>query len=389
MKVAILSCDNSRIIKFGGKHVHQNLLERGLRHIGVDVECFYPDPVLSKFDLLKKILKAGPLSIFSKEKRFKANIKRFLTFFSNIQLSRFDIIHCHDVVAAYGALHENVVLTLHGYLARETINYMKKNISEKTKSNIYNFLYNMERDVLPKVKHIIAVDNRIKSYIIEEFDYPSEKITVIFNAVDTDLFSPVSEAEKINLREKLGIPTNAFVVLVPRRYVKKNGVTYAAEAFKKIKSNDFFFIFVGGGTLKKEIEMLLIDNNNKLILDGIPNEKVHEYYKASDVILIPSVTSDGVEEATSLSMLEGMACGKITICTNIGGMKEIIKHEENGLLIEQANPNAIIDSIIFAKDNYVKLESIRETARKYVVNNHSYIKHAKQVMEVYMRVINK
>jgi glycosyltransferase involved in cell wall biosynthesis len=108
------------------------------------------------------------------------------------------------------------------------------------------------------------------------------------------------------------------------------------------------------------------------------------------VILVPSITSkEGVEEATSLSMLEGMACGKVVICTPVGGMKEVVKHMENGILIEQKNPDAIVDAIVFAKEHYGDLEKIRETAREYVVKHHSYLEHAKKVLEIYLKVLDK
>ncbi|MCX7654205.1 MAG: glycosyltransferase family 4 protein [Fervidobacterium sp.] len=389
MRVAMVSSDNSKIVRRGGKHIHQDLLERGLRHIGVSVETFYPEVILSKFDFFKKLLKTDPLSIFSKKKRVIANTNRLLRFFSNLQLSMFDLVHCHDVIAVQGVNHENIILTLHGYLAKEAVNYMGDKYSQKVKKEVHDFLADVEKSAMRKAKHIIVVDSRIKSYVIDELNYSAENVTVLYNAIDTDLFTPVDEQEKIKLRQKLKIPVDAFIVLVPRRYVKKNGVLYAAEAFSKIKSHDFFFVFAGGGHLKKELEKLLENNKNKLILDSIPNETIHEYYKASDVVLIPSVSSDGVEEATSLSMLEGMACGKVTICSSIGGMKEVVKHSENGLLIEQASPKSIIESIIFVKENYASLETLRRNARNYVVKNHSYIEHAKKVYEIYQRVNKK
>ena len=42
MKIALVSADNSKLIKIGGKHVHQNLLEKALKQLGHEVETFYP-----------------------------------------------------------------------------------------------------------------------------------------------------------------------------------------------------------------------------------------------------------------------------------------------------------------------------------------------------------
>jgi len=389
MKVAMLSADNSKVINHGGKHVHQNLLERGLRKLGHDVTTFYPPVEANKWIRILKIVSSNPYSLFSLYVRYKRNIEKEMRYFSSLKLDNFDIVHCHDVVSPYPISHPLTVLTLHGYLAREAINYSPESVSEKDKQKIFDFCMQIEKQAVQKAEHIITVDSRLRNYVIQEFGYPEDKITVIYNAVDTDLFSPVTDDVKISLRNELGLPRDAFIVLVPRRYVKKNGVDYAACAFSKIKSDDYFFVFAGRGPLKSEIQEILKDNKNALVLDAVPNYEIHKYYKAADLILIPSVTSDNIEEATSLSMLEGMACGKVVVCTNIGGMKEVVKHMENGLIIEQKNPDAIIEALQYAKNNYDSLSELRKKAREYAVKHHSYTEHAKRIVEVYNKVLSE
>lgn len=390
MKVAMLSANNSKVIKYGGKQIHQNLLEKGLLELGIDVSTFYP---LFEAERLKRIIRytfSDPITVFSLYHRLKHYFfKDIINFFSILNLEEYDIVHAHDVLSIYPIVHPNTVLTLHSYFSRERIIDIGNKTSEKNKQKIFKLCMDIEKQAITKAKHIITVDNRIKNYVVEQFDYPMENVTVIYNAVNTDIFNLISDEMKVALRKELNLPKDAFIVLVPRRYVKKNGVDYAARAFSKIKSNDYFFVFAGGGQLKQEIEEILKDNNNTLVLDAVSNDLVHKYYKASDVILIPSVTSNNLEEATSLSMLEGMACGKVVVCTNIGGMKEVVKHMENGILIEQKNIDAIIETLQYIKNNYDELSELRQRAREYVVKNHSYIEHAKKVVEVYSKVLNK
>ncbi|ABS60438.1 glycosyltransferase family 4 protein [Fervidobacterium nodosum] len=388
MKIAILSFDNSKVINYGGKHIHQNLLERALKILGHDVTTFYPPIESKKFFQILKIILSNPASLFSYYVRYKKKFQDRFHLFSSLKLDNFDIVHCHDVGSLYNIDHPSTVLTLHGYLAREAVNY-SPTISEKDKRKIFDFCMQIEKSAVKKAKHIITVDSRLKNYVIQEFGYPEDKVTVIYNAVDTDLFKPVTDEEKILLRGELGFPKDTFIVFVPRRYVKKNGVDYAARAFSKIKSNDYLFVFAGRGLLKSEIQEILKDNSNALILDAIPNAEIHKYYKAADLILIPSVSSDDVEEATSLSMLEGMACGKVVVCTNVGGMKEVVKHMENGILIEQKNVDAIVETLHYVKNNYDNFSELRQRAREYVVKNHSYIEHAKKIVEIYEKVISE
>lgn len=386
MKIAILSGDDSKKINLGGKHVHQNLLEQGLKNLGYEVTTFYPPFERQRWLRIAKTVFSNPLVLFSIYSWYKYRLRKAINFFTFLKIDGFDVTHCHDVISLYPITHPKIVLTLHGYFARETVNYIPVKVSEKVKEKIYDFCIQIEKQALKKANHIITVDTRLKNYIIGEFGYPEEKITVIYNAVDTERFSPVDEKTKLSLRNELKFPKEALIVLVPRRYVKKNGVDYAAQAFCKMKSSDYFFVFAGGGPMKQEIQNILSNNSNTLVLDDVPNDVIHKYYKAADVILIPSITSDDIEEATSLSMLEGMACGKVTICTNVGGMKEIVKNMENGILIEQKDPGAIVEALEYVKNTYGNLEQLRNKAREYVLANHSYLEHAKKIAKIYERL---
>lgn len=115
----------------------------------------------------------------------------------------------------------------------------------------------------------------------------------------------------------------------------------------------------------------------------MPHETVERYYKIADVVLIPSITSHGIQEATSLSMLEGMACGKIVICSSIGGMKEVIQDGVTGYLVCEQNPEEIASKISSILKGGVDIDLMGRRAREYVVEHHSYIPHAVMVRGVY------
>jgi len=88
-------------------------------------------------------------------------------------------------------------------------------------------------------------------------------------------------------------------------------------------------------------------------------------------------------------MLESMSCGKITVCTNIGGMAEIIRDTQNGILIPEKDIDAIADTLVDLCDNYHSFEHVMQEARKYVVQNSSYIVHARKIVEIYNKVLGE
>lgn len=382
MKVALISTDNSIKVKIGGKHVHQELLFKGLMELGLRVQRIYYD---SDFNLIKKYFFRF-IKCASRSLAIKLNCMNIIRFFKEQFYSDYDVIHAHDVLAASGANSSNLILTIHGYFAWEVFDNSRYLKLDKNR-NLFEWLFEIEKIGTSKARKIIAVDNRIKKYLMTELNIPKERVIVLPNAIDDTKFIPVSDKEKSKLRKKLGIPKDAFVVILPRRFVPKNGVIYATKAFSKLTSEDYFFVIAGRGFLKNDILKILKGNKNFILIENLSNDQIVDYYQASDMVLVPSVTSNDIEEATSLSMLEGMACGKVVVCTNVGGMKEIINHMENGILIEQKNIQAIKDIIVFVKKNYNRLDNLRKNAREYVVKKHGYMNYAKRILDIYKEVI--
>jgi Glycosyltransferase len=94
-------------------------------------------------------------------------------------------------------------------------------------------------------------------------------------------------------------------------------------------------IIIGDGILKDSLVKLSADDPRIFFTGPINHSEIVQFFQMSDVVLIPSITSNDIQEATSLSMLEGMSTGKVVICSNIGGMKEVIINNINGFLVKE------------------------------------------------------
>ena len=396
LRIAIASVDNSKSVKIGGKHAFQELLEKGLSEIGHDVEVFYPkvsrNTFLRRIRLLPHLLTNPKLLLPFNVALIKSRTlnKYMMDFFRKLNFKDFDIVNAQDVLSASALEFDNLVLTFHGYYVAEALNRIKLyNITTEQLRYYENLLRQIEEESIRKAKHIIVVETGRREYIKKEYSVPEEKITVLHGMTDTVVFKPVTEDEKMKIRKELGFPRDAFIVLVPRRYHPASGVDYAAEAFRRLSEKNYFFVFVGQGVLKDKIKLTLKHSENVVVLDAIPHDKIHSYFKASDMVLIPSIISpENVTEGLPIAMLESMACGKVTVCTKVGGMKEVIKHMENGILVEEKDIQAIIDAINYTKENYDKLEYLRNNAREYIVSNHGYLNYAKKVTEIFQKILS-
>ena len=392
MTIFLTSVDNPYSDEVGGKHTHLLLLEKGLKEIGCGVEYFYPRPPIDKLKNfaegnnknikpIKNFLKNSVFYLFFLIKKNNEKLSLIKDFLE--EHNQFDVCNAHDVVAllAVRKFKGKKVLTLHGYYARELISDIKNPI---LRFFLFNYAFSLERRAIRIADSIIAVDDRIKEYLIAKFKYNPSDIHVVFNAVDTDAFSPISLDKQYKNRSKLGFSSQDFIALIPRRLVKKNVVIYAVQALGKIVDRRIKIIVIGDGPEMDALKAYAQEDRRLALLGLVPHKKINSYYLISDVVIVPSITTDGIQEATSISMLEGMSCGKVVICSKIGGMEQVINSGVNGILVEEKNSTAIATAITSLKDDVEKRASIAKNAREYVLKFHSYKKHAETILGVYM-----
>lgn len=293
-----------------------------------------------------------------------------------------DVVHCHDVIlgSLFARWHPRpVVLTVHGYAAFEA---MSVGVAKPGRA-YYETLSRFERDAYSAADRIIAVDSRIRKYLIG-LGVPTDKITGIPNAVDHSAFSPAPCADGPH-----EAPTTP-VILCPRRLVPKNGPEIALRAFAELYQRGIAAAlqFAGDGPMRDELE----SSARKLGLGGkvsflgsVEHGSMPALYRAATVVVIPSVSVDGIEEATSIAAIEAMACGKPVIATDIGGLREIIIDGENGLLIPSGDAHSLAQRIALLIEEPSIAERLAEHAVDHVAGNHALAGWIRRITTVYER----
>jgi glycosyltransferase involved in cell wall biosynthesis len=388
MRVFLTSADNPYQQHLGGKHIHQLLFEKALGELGYEKDVLYP--VISKRNKVGTALRLAahflPLNVLGYLKlRFEVSFKEkfnkeSIPFIDN----NYDIVHAQDPLSLLYTKHikcRKRFVTLHGYFTKETINYSKLPVKFIQKFTCWGM--DMEKQAYSLADFFVCADNTIKEYLISEFGISPDKITVIFNAIDTEKFSPPLSSEITNIRKSYGIEETQYLILVPRRLVKKNGVHMAVRAMKQIHDQNIVLLIAGDGPERHMIEAESAGDSRIRLLGAVDHDQIIDYFKITDTVLIPSITSDGFQEATSLAMLEGMSMKKPTVCSAIGGMKEVIKHNETGFLVEEQNPEAIAAQILWIMQHSGEVAKIVTNARNYILENHHYLSHARKITRLY------
>lgn len=162
---------------------------------------------------------------------------------------------------------------------------------------------------------IIVTSANDREYIITQHNIKSDKIKIIPNGVDVQLFNVLLDVKKEPGR-----------ILFVGRLIKQKNLFSLLEALQGVKGA--YLVIIGKGYLKEDLVRRARDYEiNVTFIDKIGNEDLPIEYNKSQLFILPSFF-----EGNPKVLLEAMACGLPVICTDVYGINNIVKHEHNGLL---------------------------------------------------------
>jgi glycogen(starch) synthase len=301
----------------------------------------------------------------------------------------YSVPYLRDVADEFGL---PLVLTLHGYPLYESVS---EGYSAGSRMG-HHYLMRAEMRALRLADAVVTVDTRLYRHALSLVPERSDCIYTLMNFVDTSTFAALpdpaeEERLRVEARAAWGVPEGRTVLFCPRRLVKKNGVIYPSLALASMDEIDrgrFLVLHAGEGGERAEMERIIRENRLEgqvRVLGGQGPEAIRELYRLADIVLVPSVHSENVEEATSLSALEAMASGRPLIAGRVGGLAEMVEDGQTGLLVPAADPDALAAAILRVAAAPEFGARLAAAAREYVVANHSHLQAAAAYLEVYRR----
>ena len=204
--------------------------------------------------------------------------------------------------------------------------------------------------------HMIGVSDFVTREYQKACKTPVKAYT-LKNAIDLDKFSKhISTEGKKQLRKKIGLQEEDFVILYVGRLIQVKGILELIKSVLSINDNNIKLLVVGSANFgkrafspyAKKVKKLCKKNRNRIIATGyVDNSEIYKYAMSADIQCVPSLW----EEAAGLVTIEAMAYGIPTIVTNSGGMTEYVT-EENALIIERDGiAENLKNAICYLKDN--------------------------------------
>jgi len=232
----------------------------------------------------------------------------------------------------------------------------------------------------------IAVSEAVKKFNIENIGIPSEKIKVLHNCIDTDMFQSIKQSNFSSIRSELGLLESDFVFghIGTMRHEKNHDILLKAFADMK-KKYPCKLLLIGDGPLHKEIVKLTkrLGIAADVIFTGIRND-IPSILKALDVFVFPSRN-----EALGIALLEAMFVGLPVIGTNVGGIPEIISDRETGLLVPNEDCGCLSNAMLELYENATLRGKLGRAAQQYVTENHDPAAYADQMLTMYDEILRE
>ena len=264
----------------------------------------------------------------------------------------------------------------------------EKEVTNQAKGIILNIINHIEKRNMPKADKIIVVTSKLKQILIREYNVSENKIEVLENGANVDLFRPM---ERNRVISKLRISEQFRYVCFVGNFATWQGLEYLIKSVPHVLKEcpDARFLLVGDGDLKERLESMVKDIgvSDKVIFTGmVPYQNVPYYINASDVCVVPKLPLKS--GYSPLKLCEYLACEKPVIASRLNGF-EILEEHQMGLLVPPEDEVALAQAIVRMLKDYSLREEMGKNGRQYVVKHRSWENVARKTLQVFEELIEQ
>lgn len=247
----------------------------------------------------------------------------------------------------------------------------------------------LEKKIYFLSDHVIALAPGIKKEIVGK-KYPSDKVTMIPNGSDIELFQK-SKCEK---RRRLPVKEDDFVLIYTGAHGIANGLQYVINIAKEaIKRNykDIKFVLIGDGKLKP----ILVEQKSKynldniIFLDPIPKTEITKYIREADIGMQLLANHEAFYYGTSPNkFFDYLAAGKPVLNNYPGWVANMICEYHCGMVVDPDDYEGFFNKINILRENKDELEQMGKNARKLAEKKFDRAKLAVKFVKVLESVYN-
>jgi len=288
---------------------------------------------------------------------------------------RYDVVHAHWVVPN-GVLVRGVVKA-HGLPFVVSLHGSDAYVAARRA-----WLGRLTRTTFEDAERITACSDELRLRAMKLGAAAARTSTVPYG-VDVHFFSP--ERAPGDIRERLGVRSDAFLVVAVGRLVEKKGFAHLLEA--AAKTGGVEVAIVGDGDLRGALETKARELNVRARFPGfLDREDTARALASADVVVVPSVVdSGGNVDGLPNTLLEALAAGRPVVASRVAGIPDVVTDEANGLLVPPGDPTALAAALRRLMREPETRERLAGAARRHAVDQLSWEATARRFEECYVQ----
>lgn len=386
---------------YGGAGVHVEYLADELSKLmKVDVRSF-GDQEVNSGNLTVKGFPFESSDFDHADKKLKAVLQTLSTCIQmNADPTDADVVHCHTWYAQFAGIIAKLCYGIPLVITTHSLEPLRPWKREQLGRG-YDASSWVEKTAIEMADAVIAVSKETKEDVLKHFDVSADKVKVIYNGINLQEY--VVTQENSTLKE-YGIDQNKPFVLFVGRITRQKGIIHLVNAIKYIDPETQVVLCAGAPDtpeIAKEMEDSVAEvqkiRNNVIWIDKMLDKKeVIQLYSHADVFCCPSIY-----EPFGIINIEAMACETPVVASAVGGIKEVVVHNETGILIpleqqsvapfEPKNPDQFSRDLANGINQLTRDKQLAQTmavkGRKRVEDYFDWSAIAKQVEELYKSLL--
>jgi glycosyltransferase involved in cell wall biosynthesis len=207
---------------------------------------------------------------------------------------------------------------------------------------------------------------------------------------DPERFRPDPDAGH-RMRRRHGVADEDMLVVGVGRFVRWKGfdVLLSSIALARHQVPGLKLILVGDGDVRGDLERSVseLGVGDVVSFAGMAaRDDVRGYLSAADIVAVPSVHVDGFVDGQPTVALEAMAAARPLVVTRVGGLPDLVRREENGLVVEEQDPGALAAAIVDLARDPARRAAMGLAGRERVQRELNWDAVAKRLVSIYERV---
>lgn len=295
----------------------------------------------------------------------------------------YDIVNVHEpqalpLAAFRGSHHAAVVVTTHGLEQRAWEVLLQEAASGhggpswKTRAIHPALRLWQARRSLRLADHVICLSEQDREFLAARLAVPPARVTRVFPGA-AEPFAQVALARDY---------TRPPALLFGGTWLARKGVGDLVDAFGRIHAAGVHppLIVFGGGVPEETVKAAFPPDLRRFVRCTAASEDaaVASIFAEGDIFILPSVF-----EGTPLTLMEALTSGMPVVTTATSGMRDVVRHEHNGLLVDVHDPAALAGAVLRLMANPREREQLGRAAAAEAAVRYTWDAAAEAVASAY------